>query len=165
MAKNPNDISNEDLENLEEYTDEVFTPEWYDNVTTAINFVFDAFEKDGKRIITNRDQVAKSIIDYNIERRLNETKSQLPIPLVYNWQKYDIIEIFDDFSYVLHLCRDKIGFKKHEMTLKFGRNKKAMNNFYFWKDVLTKELNDLSIETEELTKSSLKCIIRKKENV
>jgi len=164
MTKNPNDIDDEDLQKLEEYTDEVFTPEWYDNVSAAINFVFDTFEKDGKRIITNRDQVAKSIIDYNIEKKLEETRSQLPIPCVYNWQKSDIIEIFDDLSYVLHLCREKNVFKKHEMTLKFGRNKKGLNNFYFWKDVLNKELDDIYIETKELTKSSLECIIRKKQN-
>ena len=164
MTKNPNDIDDEDLKNLEEYTEDVFTPEWYDNVTAAINFVFDTFERDGRRIITNRDQVAKSIIDYNIEKKLEETKSQLPMPFVYNWQKSDIIDMFDDLSYVLHLCREKIDFKEHKMTLKFGRNNKGLNNFYFWKDILNQELNDINIETRELTKSSLECIIRKKQN-
>ena len=59
MSKDPND-------DLIDISENIFSPEWYANVTDAINFTMDILEANGK--LKNREQIIQQIIDYNIEK-------------------------------------------------------------------------------------------------
>ena len=58
----------------------LFDEEWYNKVSRAINYTFEILEKNNTRTIVNKDSLAKAIIDYNIEKKLAESASKLPLP-------------------------------------------------------------------------------------
>lgn len=152
MAKN----SDNDLIDMSE---NIFSPEWYDNVTDAINFAMNILEANGK--LKNREQIIQKIIDYNIEKTLNESTHIIPLPKIYDWSNSDVIEIFEDFAYLLNLIKVRSDFKKHVITIKFGKNKKGMDHFDFWRNMSLEEMRDIKLDVKNISKTTLKCTIQK----
>ena len=158
MARKPND-NDEYFDELEDFSENIFPPEWYDEVTNAINFTISVLEQNGP--IKNRESIVKRIIDYNIEKTMNEHISMIPLPKVYNWSNSDVIEIFEEFAYLLNLIKNRPNFKEHTITIKFGKNKRGIDHFNFWRTMSLDEIKNLELIIEDEDKSTLKCIIRK----
>ena len=59
-----------------------FDEEWYNKVSSAINYTFEILERNNTRVVANKESLAKAIIDYNIEKKLAESTSKLPLPEV-----------------------------------------------------------------------------------
>ena len=139
-----------------------FDEEWYNKVSSAINYTFEILERNNTRVVANKESLAKAIIDYNIEKKLAESTSKLPLPEVLDWTKATSVQIFDEFASVICLCAKNEEFKKHIVKIKCGKNKSALEQFRFWEDVSNKEENGLTISDRIQKNKKNDCIIKKK---
>lgn len=149
-------------DNDDEIENSLFDEEWYGNVTKAINYTFEILESDNRKIVANKEAVAKAIIDWNIEKRLTEKISILPIPEVLDWTEATAVQIFDEFASVICLCAKNKEFKKHIVKIKCGKNKSALEQFRFWEDVSNNEENGLIISDHIQKNNTIVCVIKKK---
>jgi hypothetical protein len=164
MAKNNDDfesfedLSDEDLDDLIKSSENIFPMEWYDKITNVIDFTMTILEKNGP--LRDREKIIQRIIDYNIEKTMNEHVNMIPLPKVYDWSKSDAVEIFEEFAYLLNLIKDRPDFKKHTIMIKFGKNKRGMEHFDFWRNMSLDEMRNIELTVENVSKTTIKCTIR-----
>lgn len=152
---NPDD-NDDDIENS------LFDEEWYGNVTKAINYTFEILESDNRKIVANKEAVAKAIIDWNIEKRLAEKISILPIPEVLDWTEATAVQIFDEFASVICLCCKNDKFKKHVIRIKYGKNQSVVEQYKFWEKVSNEEDNSIIISSRVQKNNTIVCTIKKR---
>lgn len=140
----------------------LFDEEWYNKVSNAINYTFEILEHDSRRILLNKETIAKVIIDYNIEKRLAENATKLPIPTILDWSKANSVQIFDEFASVVCLCSKNNKLKKHTIKIMCGENTAAIEQFKFWEKVNNDEENNLIISDKIEKNNTIICIIQKR---
>ena len=137
MEHNP--FQNEDI------CESIFTEEWYEKVAEAVQYTINQLESANNRIIANKDDLAKYIVDYNIHRELNELVQKCPLPTILDWRSHTITEMSNEFKDLLETCLQKNGFTKHTFTIKYGSNKCANIVADFWKEIIRSEMKKLSV--------------------
>ena len=140
----------------------LFDDEWYSTVSDAVSYTFKILEGDGRRIVANKQDLARAIIDYNINRRLTEQIASIPIPTVLDWSNSTSVEIFDEFASIVSICSEKKDFKKQVIRIKCGKNQKAVEQFLFWKDVNNNESEKIVISEHIQKNNTIVCTIEQK---
>jgi len=129
----------------------LFPEEWYLKVTKAIDFVLNSCNFTGQQAA----EIAKKIIDYNIEKRLDTALTEsadLLLPKVVNWSNIDIQAAFEAFNALLETCEACRALKKYNLKINFGKNKALYNEFLLWKEVLPLHFPKLRVQLKN-TKS------------
>ena len=140
----------------------LFDEKWYIKVSSAINYTFDILENNNKRILLNKETIAKAIIDYNIEKKLSENVDSLPIPTLLDWSKANSVQIFDEFASIVCLCNKNDKFKRHVVKIICNNNKSAIEQFKFWEKVNNEEKNNTIISDKIQKNNIIICIIKRR---
>lgn len=139
---------------------EVFNDEWLNNVYSAAVIAMDYGKNTNKDI----EEIAKSVIDYNIEKKLEETIlttlfNNLPKKL--NWKEKNLIEAFDEFKEILDICSIS-NFNKYNFTLILDESEFTKKTINLWQDLAKKDYPELKITILPLkTKNNYKIQIVK----
>jgi len=134
--------------NIEEIVNILFDQKWYDDVLNAIDL---ALHHNTRKL--NEDDIVYNIIDYNINKRLeekalNDLYTTLPKILVF--KKNNLIETFNTFKNIIENCDTCSKFNKHSLKIIFEDVDDLEKEFLTWPKVLNKEYNTIKIK---LTKS------------
>jgi len=128
--------------------EKVFNDEWLTNVYNAALVAMDHTKnKDG-----NVEETARSVIDYNIEKRLEETiltELKKSLPKSINWKNKNLVEAFDEFKQILDIC-DVVDFKKLNIKINIGDSKITEQNLQHWKNIANIDYPNLELSTTKL---------------
>ncbi len=123
----------------------LFPEAWYRKVTQAIEFAINRLGCDNIKAA----EMAKYIIDYNIEKRLDEALSEsadLILPKSVDWTKMDIQSAFEAFNALLETCDVCKTLKSYKLEINFGLNNALYNEFLLWKEVLPNKFPNLTVK-------------------
>lgn len=160
-------ISNDSygLEINQELLNTIFNDEWYNNVSDTINY---AIEKTKNVKNVNIDNIIHSVIDYNINKRLetevlNKLTDYLPKEL--DWREIDVISAFNEFKDIIDTCDVCPNFKKYTLKIKTPKKSILNNEILIWKEIVNSNYPDLTIIMKELkTEKAYKLVISKRIN-
>jgi len=122
----------------------LFPEHWYRKVTEAVDFAIIKLGLHNAEAIN----LAKHIIDWNIEQRLNEAlieSAELLLPKKVNWSKMDADHAFEAFNALLETCELCSILKSYKLEIKFGNNMPLYNEFLLWKEVVPSKFPMLSV--------------------
>lgn len=141
--------------------DEIFTDEWYADVINATNFAMEYQSKLGIDEIT----LAHQIIDYNINKRLEEKLVNNLVKLLpknLNWEHSDILRAFDEFKSIIDSCNACPKFKTYTVKINVGKSALLLKEFILWKDLVNLDYPALHIEAIPMkTKNHYKLEIKR----
>lgn len=123
----------------------LFPEEWYRKVTQAIEFAIRKLGCDNMKAV----DLAKYIIDYNIEMRLESALSEsaeLILPKSVDWSKMQNQDAFEAFNALLETCDLCKKLKNYTLEINFGVNNVLYNEFLLWKEVLPNRFPSLNIK-------------------
>ena len=132
----------------------LFPEEWYIKVTKSIEFVLQHYNFTGQQAA----DVAKRIIDYNIEKRLDSALTEsadLLLPKDVNWSDIDIQSAFEAFNALLETCDACRVLKKYSVKINFGNNNPLYNEFLLWKEVLPLHFPKLRVQLRSTKKQGI----------
>lgn len=142
--------------------DELFPAEWYQNVTNATNYVLNNIDVPNENI----DNLILHIIDYNINKQLNE---KLLATIADNLPSYlsfidtPATTIFNEFKNVLDVCAIYSHIKEHTIYFQTSNMKYNKKSLSFWKKVVKKDYPNLKLFSREIkSQDCIKLTIRKK---
>lgn len=130
----------------------LFPEEWYEKVTEAINFAIKSLNCPTASSIS----LAKMIIDYNIEKRLDEALNEsadLLLPKVLDWSEMSLDDAFCAFMALLETCEVYPRLTIHQVKIKFGKNSLLYNNFLLWKEMCSKKFRKLMLRIVTTSKN------------
>ena len=119
--------------NTDKLLEKIFTEEWVNSIVVAINFAIDKLRPSHKEAL----DIAQRIIDYNIEKRLNEViieSSNLILPKALNWTNIDADDAFLAFRMLLEAYDLSNRTRSHSVKIDFGENNLLYNEFLIWKE-------------------------------
>ena len=122
----------------------IFPEAWYRKVTSAIDLAVVNLNLPTEEAI----KMAKYIIDWNIEQRLNEVlveSAETLLPKRLNWSKIDAQTAFEAFNALLETCEICTILKSYKVEIKFGENMPLYNEFLLWKEVVPSKFPKLSV--------------------
>ena len=125
----------------------LFPEEWYKKVTQAIEFAIHRLGCDNMKAV----DLAKYIIDYNIEMRLETALSEsaeLILPKSIDWSKMDVQSAFEAFNALLETCDLCKKLKNYKLEINFGTNNILYNEFLLWKEVLPNRFPRLVVKLD-----------------
>lgn len=153
MTKSKSNIVNAELD--QELLDNIFNEEWYLNVSEAIDY---ALQNTQSRKDINKENLVKSIIDYNINKQLEEevlNKLTDNLPNELDWQTIDVISAFNEFKGVIDTCDICPTFKKHILRIKIPEKSILNNEILIWKEIVNTNYPDILITSKKLKCSNI----------
>lgn len=142
--------------------EELFPVDWYKNVTNAANYVLSNMNIPDEKV----DDVVLRIIDYNINKQLNNKLLDCVtdnLPQFLSFVDIPATVVFNDFKGILDACDVCPSFKEHELYFQVSNMKYDKRRISFWKKLVKKDYPNLKITSRELkSQDCIKLIIRKK---
>lgn len=124
----------------------LFPEDWYIKVTEAINFAIHKLHCPSEAAAS----LAKQIIDYNIEKRLDEAfkeSAETLLPRNLNWSKISKDDAFRAFTALLETCEVFPRLKSYRVQIKFSKNNIVYNSFLIWKEVASEKFRNLRLRS------------------
>ena len=142
--------------------EELFPIDWYENVTKAANYVLSNTNIPDENI----DDVVLHIIDYNINKQLNNKLLSYVtdnLPSFLSFVDVPATRIFNEFKSILDACDVCPSFKEHNLYLQVSDMKYDKKRISFWKKLIKKDYPNLSVTSREIkSQDCIKLVIRKK---
>lgn len=142
--------------------DKIFPEDWYVNVTKATNYVLENMKIPPEKV----EEVLLSIVDYNINKQLNEkvfgsVKEDLPQYL--SFVDTPSTSLFQEFKRIIEVCDICSSFKEH-ITYFQITDDKDFTTLNFWVNLAKKQYSGLkfSLRKPKSEPFCAKLIIRKK---
>ncbi|MGN1392606.1 MAG: hypothetical protein ACI4V7_00970 [Succinivibrionaceae bacterium] len=143
-----------------DFLDEIFTEEWYNDVSKAADLALEHSEK----LNMSEDEVIRYIIDYNITKRLQEQVLDTlvsKLPKVIDWRGMIITEAFLEFKDIIDSCNICDKFKTYKARINLNSNQ-LLNEFYIWKELVNSDYPRLFVSiTPTKTKNTYKLEVKK----
>lgn len=153
MANKPN--------NNDAICDELFNEEWHDKIQRVIEFTM--MKLDESNVNYNRLEVAKKIIDFNINKTLTEALSCMEFPNALDFSLSNYYEAFEEFHRVLGLFLDRKE-KRAELDIYLGNNEIVKDLILTLDSFISREVKDVCIQYKFLNQQLLHCTFLKVKN-
>ena len=127
---------------------EIFNDDWLNNVYNAAILAM-CYGKDKDKDV---EEIAKSVIDYNIEKQLEEcvlTTLINTLPKRLNWKNKNLAEAFNDFKEILDICSIS-KFKKYKLHLTIDPSPAFKKTLFLWQDLAKQDYPELQLTIHEL---------------
>jgi len=142
--------------------EELFPIDWYKNVTNAANYVLSNMDIPDEKV----DDVVLHIIDYNINKQLNNKLLNSVIdglPQFLSFVDVPATSVFNELKTILDACDVCPSFKRHELYFQVSDMKYDKKRLSFWKKLIKKDYPNLKIASREIkSQQCIKLVISKK---
>ena len=142
-------------DNTDKLLEKIFTDEWFSRVIDAVKFVLERLDLSAEDSL----KISQKIIDYNIEKRLDEVITEsaaLILPKSLDWSSICANDAFFAFRTLLEAYSLSGKSKRYSVKINFGNNNLLYNEFLIWKEnIKNLGFSDLCLTSEIIKDTSI----------